>query len=303
MTANDNAAAAGELNGLDYDFLHYMGGNPESQRRIQEFYWPHFAECQHVLDLGCGDGDFVKMLMEHDVDVTGVDSDDKSYQASMDQGLPVIKDDVFHYLHNIPADSYDGIFCAHLVEHLPYQKVVELIDLSYQALSDGGVIVLATPDVRSLFSHLQMFYLHFGHISFYHPLLLSFFLEHSGFVGPTIGNNPNMPSSLLTGLDDLPKVGESHAQVRYNKPQPPPINGLLDRLGYGLRLRLTKWLIEPLLDSMVDYTNYEIDRLRQQTALDLQTIIDELKSINGPFECYVVAHKPKSQTTEASATP
>lgn len=60
--------------------------------------------------------------------------------------------------------------------------------------------MVATPDVRGLFSHLEMFYLHFGHVAFYHPRLLCFFLDYVGFQGPTIGENPHTASPLLAGM-------------------------------------------------------------------------------------------------------
>jgi hypothetical protein len=56
---------------------------------------------------------------------------------------------------------------------------------------------MVTPNARSLFSHLEMFYLHFGHITFYHPRLVCFFLDHEGFVKPQFGENPETASPLL----------------------------------------------------------------------------------------------------------
>ena len=48
-----------------------------------------------------------------------------------------------------------------------------------------------------------MFYLHFGHVSFYHPRLLCFFLEHAGFVEPQYGANPQTASPLLADAQQL----------------------------------------------------------------------------------------------------
>ena len=183
--------------GLDYDFLRYIEVVPETQRRIHAFYLPRFAGCHRVLDLGCGDGDFVALLRERSVDVLGIDADPKTCAAGVANGLPIVQADVFDYLAGLEPDSVDGIFSAHLVEHLPYEHVMALIDAAFRALRPGGVIVLATPDTRSIFSHLEMFYLHFGHISFYHPRLLCFLLEHAGFANAELGANPETASPLL----------------------------------------------------------------------------------------------------------
>ncbi|MBI3734189.1 MAG: class I SAM-dependent methyltransferase [Chloroflexi bacterium] len=183
--------------GLDFDFLRYIGVLPENQRRIQGYYLPYFETRRKVIDLGCGDADFVALLAERGVDVVGVDSDDKACEAAWSRGLPVVKRDLFDYLRDLRANSVDGIFSAHLVEHLPFPNALELVRQSWRVLKPGGVIVLATPNARSLFSHLEMFYLHFGHVSFYHPRLLCFFLEHEGFTRVSHGENPETASPLL----------------------------------------------------------------------------------------------------------
>jgi hypothetical protein len=71
----DNETDQMDLSGLDYDFLRYMEVRPEVQRKIQEYYLPVFEQCGKVIDLGCGDGDFVKLLLDHDIQAVGVDSD------------------------------------------------------------------------------------------------------------------------------------------------------------------------------------------------------------------------------------
>jgi len=59
------------LRGLDYDFLRYIGVESETQKRIQGFYLPFFEGCKRVVDLGCGDGDFLGLLEEKGIEATG----------------------------------------------------------------------------------------------------------------------------------------------------------------------------------------------------------------------------------------
>lgn len=294
-----------DLSGLDFDFLRYMGVKPEAQRAIQEFYLPRFAGCANVVDLGCGDGDFVKLLVDRGIRATGVDSDDKAQAAAESHGLPFVQDDVFHYLRTLAPESADGIFCAHLVEHLPYEKVIELVQLSFDAISPGGVIVLATPDVRTLFSHLEMFYLHFGHISFYHPRLLCFFLDHAGFVRAEYGTNPRTPSPLLAGLKQFtaahpgePPKGRNQSEVAYRREIPPQGNSLLHRASYSVKRRLTRWLVQPFLDDLTRSINQEMKRNRDDLDADLHTIAASIQTLNGPFECYAVAYKPPAPSSD-----
>ena len=295
--------------GLDYDFLRYVGVYAENQRRIQSFYLPFFKACHHVVDLGCGDGDFVAILQENGVNVVGVDSDEKAHQAATAKQLPVILQDVFTYLHEAPDNSVDGIFCAHLVEHLPYPKVLELVQQAFRILQPGGKIILATPNVRSLFSHLEMFYLHFGHVSFYHPRLLGFFLEHEKFVQVELGENPFTASPLLPQVQhllDQPRgaaaVDWGRGLLTYRQGIPPQGKTLLHQLSYRLKRWLVSLLVQPLTDSLTENINQLLDKqqeqhevlARQLLALQAENkaLAQSIQSLNGPFECYTSAIKP-----------
>lgn len=285
--------------GLDYDFLRHMGVEPETQRRIQSHYLPTFAQCKRVLDLGCGDGDFLALLAERGIEAVGVDSDEKTLQAALAQGLPVVKADVFDYLADTPAERFDGIFCAHLVEHLPYHLVIKLVQEAHRVLQPGGVIVLATPNARSIFSHLEMFYLHFGHISFYHPRLLCFFLEHEGFIEAHEGVNPETASPMLPNIMARQAQNAASATLRtqldalmqYRREIPPQGNGLVARLSHRVKSRLTRWLVRPLLDDLAARTHGALVQVGEASMAEIGIQNAALASINGPFECYATAKK------------
>ena len=255
--------------GLDYAFLRYVGVTPEGQRQHQRFYLPFFAACRTVVDLGCGDGDFVELLGENGIPATGVDSDPLVCTAAQQRGLSVVCQDVLAYLESAEPESVSGIFSSHLVEHLPYEKVLELLRLCHRMLEPRGVIVLTTPNVRALVSHLEMFYLHFGHVSFYHPRLLCFFLEHVGFVNAEAGENasPVSPASPTFGALSMFDVsaGLPHWGGTW-----------LHRVVRWLRVTAARILAQPYLD-MINHNFAQINKA--------------LAAIDRPFECYVKATK------------
>lgn len=195
---------ANDLEGLDDAFLRYIGVESETQRYIQEGYLPCFSGCRRVVDLGCGDGDFLGLLHENGHECLGIDGDTRAVQRVQKLGLPVVQADVLTWLAQ-EADAiqqgerpaWDGLFCAHLVEHLPYTAVLALCRQAARILRPGGVIVLATPNVAAIHAHLDGYYKHFGHITFYHPDLLSFFLDYSGFEIVESGANERVPSTLF----------------------------------------------------------------------------------------------------------
>jgi SAM-dependent methyltransferase len=187
--------------GLDFAFLQFIGATPESQKRWQRFYVPQFAGCTRVLDLGCGSGDFLELLAEQGIAGFGVDADPQCCADARARGLTVAEQDVLDYLRTAAPEQFDGVFCAHLVEHLPYEAVLELVRGALRVLRPGGRVVLATPNARSLFAHLEMFHRHFGHVSFYHPELLRFFLQHAGFTQLETGTNASMARGAMWGGD------------------------------------------------------------------------------------------------------
>jgi len=245
-----------ELRGLDYDFLRYIGVEPENQKRIQGFYLPFFEGCKRVVDLGCGDGDFLELLGEKGIEATGVDWDEKCCAAAKERGQKVVCQDIFEYLEGVEEGSVDGFFCSHLVEHLPYERVIDLLRLAHRALREGGKIVLSTPNVRGLFSHLEMFYLHFGHVTFYHPRLLGFFLQHTGYLEVETGENPETTFPLWGHLrSELSQL-------------PIPSNPLRKVIWRG-KMFLVRLIVQPYVDH----------------------IVARLEELDRAFECYVVAHK------------
>ena len=294
------AAVQPDPNSLDYDFHRFIGMNPAGQRAVQRFYLPYFADGKKVVDLACGDGDFVALLIEQGVDAIGVDADAKTAADAQAKGLPVIHQNVFDYLATTPDASVDGIFCAHLVEHLSYPQVIELIQAAARILRPGGRLILATPDCRTLFSHLDMYYLHFGHVSFYHPRLLSFLLEHEGFTSIEYDANPNTSSPLLP--DVRATAGRAPAYVPgqslpYQRLVPPQGSSLLHKLSFALKRRLAQWLVLPFTDSLAASTHTRLASLDSE----LQRIARDIQGINGPFECFATGIK--GTATKGTATP
>lgn len=299
-----------KYHGLDDAFLRYIGATPENQRRIQGFYIPFFADCPGlVVDLACGHGDFVHLLTEQGIEALGVDSDPACCAEATNRGIDVLCSDVFDYLNQVEEESLVGIFSAHLVEHLPYQQVLDLIQLSYRALKPQGIILLTTPNVRALYTHLESFYMHFGHVTFYHPKLLSFFLDYSGFSDPRVGENPRMAHPLWrdrarSDLDDLATQTNPAPMVQYNPELESQYPGLLGRAVSAVKMFVVHLVVQPLLDRMAGVVNQHMQavnhdlaaqwRYLHQINVNVNATHRRLMELDRPVECYVYATKGES---------
>ncbi len=314
-TRNTQYATRNPIEGLDHAFLRWLPVLPEEQKAYHSFYLPFFENCETVIDLGCGEGNFVELLTEQGIDAIGVDFDRQCCEAAWARNINVVHQDALQYLAEAEPESVDGIFSAHLVEHLPYETVIELLRRAYRVLKPGGVIVLTTPNVRGLFSHLEMFYIHFGHVTFYHPRLLCFFLEYAGFTQAESGENSIAPYPLCGDIrkyvrDLRLELGESTPAITplSYKPQLPKPGNPLRRLIWHGKMFLVRLIVQPYLDHFMTEINRGFGEInqelgRQRAALDgdLAQFVALLERIDRPFEVYTVACKPNSSSPREKA--
>jgi len=302
---------------LDFRFLRYTGVVSEEMRRIQSFYLPFFEGRQRVLDLACGDGDFVEMLTEQGILATGIDFDPNACEAMQTRGLDVVCQDVLEYLEQVEPESIDGIFSAHLVEHLTYRQTLRMLELSLRVLKPGGVILLVTPNVRSMYAHLESFYKHFGHVSFYHPELLCFFFDYVGFVDPQMGENPRMAKPLWGELSISERLhidtqyytgrqsqvaqrcdrrhhdrryrGNSRAipRLTYERMLPLSRDNRLQRAIRGVKMFLVRMIVQPYIDQLVTGINQLLTEMCQRIAADLEGLAADADQLAGEVNAVV----------------
>lgn len=166
---------------FDYtQFAERFRGPEEYVKAGQQFYLPYFEGCKNVLDIGSGRGEFLKMMRAAGIPARGIELGAESVAECKLEGLDVELADVFPYLAALPEGSFDGIFCSQVVEHLPPERLPELIRLCASRLAPQGVIAIETPNPECLAIFATHFYLDPTHTRpAPHPLLI-FYLEEFG---------------------------------------------------------------------------------------------------------------------------
>lgn len=169
---------------LDYGALEErFRGSSEEVRERQRRYVPYFLGRQRVLDIGCGRGEFLELLQEAGVAAEGVDLDEAQVRWCRQRGLKVEQADLFDYLEAQPEAAYDGIFAAHVVEHLAAHDVPRMVKLAASRLSRGGLLAVETPNPQSLAIFATYFYLDPTHQRPLPAELLRFYFEEYGLGG------------------------------------------------------------------------------------------------------------------------
>ncbi len=189
---------------FDYSrFAEKFRGPEEYVKAGQQIYIPHFAGCHHVLDIGCGRGEFLETMRSAGTNARGIDLSAESVALCRSKGLDAEVADLFGYLGNLPESSLDGIFCSQVVEHLPAERLPEMIRLCASRLERGGVIAIETPNPECLAIFATHFYLDPTHVRPVPSALLAFYMEECG-LGRIDVQKLSPASDSMPSLIELP---------------------------------------------------------------------------------------------------
>ena len=135
----------------------------------------------NVLDLGCGRGEWLRLLGESQVPALGIDTNKHFLAECTKAGAQAVLCDLFEYLHSLPDACVGAITCFHVIEHLGISKIRELFHQSYRVLRRGGLAIFETPNAGNLVTSSLNFHLDPTHNKPVHPLLARFVAESAGF--------------------------------------------------------------------------------------------------------------------------
>lgn len=90
-----------------------------------------------VLDLGCGNGEFLQMLQqERDVRGLGLEIDPDKITAAVGRGLNIVEQDLDAGMDNFPDQSFDTVVMAHALQavHYPDRVLEEMLRIGRQGI-------------------------------------------------------------------------------------------------------------------------------------------------------------------------
>ena len=100
----------------------------------------HFKNIPLVVDIGCGQGDFLTQAKELRINAEGIDDKDFWVTRCVKKGLKVKKGSIFE----IPYDdnSVDGIFLQSVLEHADAVKSMKEIS---RVIKNEGIVAISCP--------------------------------------------------------------------------------------------------------------------------------------------------------------
>ncbi|WP_160044146.1 methyltransferase domain-containing protein [Paenibacillus sp. USDA918EY] len=169
-------------NQLDYLlFEQKYRGSRETIIKRQEVYLPYFKHSKKVLDIGCGRGEFIELLLQQGIQAQGIDLNQEMVEYCQERGFDVSYSDANQYLSKMDGPVYDAIFMSQVIEHLSFKEYYSLLEQIHKCLLPGGFVVIETINVQSVFAMSNWFYMDPTHDKPVHPETLKFVIESIGF--------------------------------------------------------------------------------------------------------------------------
>jgi 2-polyprenyl-3-methyl-5-hydroxy-6-metoxy-1,4-benzoquinol methylase len=173
-----------------------------------------------VLDIGCGGGELLEVMRDNDIDAYGIEIVEAAVTECVSAGLDARHDDALHHLSTLPKGTLGAVTAIHVVEHLGLDTLIEMIDLSLQALRPGGLLIFETPNPSNVIVGANSFYLDPTHDRPIPSALLEFLVSIRGFTDARVvpfKRSPNPFTHVMPNegawANDVSRVAEHVSNV------------------------------------------------------------------------------------------
>jgi SAM-dependent methyltransferase len=133
-----------------------------------------------LLDLGCGRGEWLEILRQEGMYASGVDNNRVMLTECRIRELNVVEGDAVEYLRSLDTESLGGVTGFHIIEHLPFPRLIDLFDETVRALKPGGLALFETPNPRNVLVGTERFYFDPTHRNPLPSPLVRFLAEERG---------------------------------------------------------------------------------------------------------------------------
>ncbi len=152
-----------EQTGLEFFYPHSVAGSGDLYTQLQRYDWYYMADkWEHqqalkdmraddpVLEVGAGDGDFVRHALSEGVKIVGTEINEDAVLRAQKLGLPVELMNL-EEAAELHKDKMGIVVSFQVLEHVANPR--EFIELSLRILKPGGYLVLSVPNRESFIKH------------------------------------------------------------------------------------------------------------------------------------------------------
>jgi O-antigen chain-terminating methyltransferase len=176
------------LDALYVTFEDYFRGPRQQVKENLQVYLPYLRQVRAgipeapMLDVGCGRGEWLELLREQGLSARGLDINRVMVRECQMLGLDVVEADVIAYLSQLQDNSLGVVTGFHIIEHLPFKILIELLDQARRVLKPGGMAIFETPNPENIVVGAYTFYLDPTHRNPLPPIAGQRLAEIRGFV-------------------------------------------------------------------------------------------------------------------------
>jgi trans-aconitate methyltransferase len=118
--------------------------------------WLPSPSAGRVIDIGCGQGGLVRLLLADGYDAEGIDVSPEQVALAAATGLDRVRHGDYRQLLREPGTPLAAVTATDLLEHLTKDEALDTFDRVIEALAPGGVFVARVPNaVSPLGGHIR----------------------------------------------------------------------------------------------------------------------------------------------------
>lgn len=160
------------------------GGFSKTMVELRRYQYKNLIDNYHLegkrfIEVGCGQGEFLKVLSEFPVEVHGIEHDPGLVELAKAQGLDVMEGFPETEDTRFPGGLYDVFLSFNFLEHQPNPGV--MLQAIYRNLEDDAMGLITVPSFEYIMDHSSYYELIRDHIAYYTFETLTPLLERNGF--------------------------------------------------------------------------------------------------------------------------
>ena len=150
------------------EVIRAVGISPEMQKfrskQFKEFINEHSLENKKIVEIGCGQGEYLKVIGESNVDAYGLEYSEKLVSQCKASGLKVFNGFIEDANYRISDCNYDAFYILNFLEHIP--DINGILMGIRNNLNDGAVGIVEVPNFdmilkKNLFSEFTTDHLYY----------------------------------------------------------------------------------------------------------------------------------------------
>ena len=131
-----------------------------------------------ILEVGCGQGEFVRIWKNYDARAVGIEYDAELVTKAREEGLEVYKAFAENAVTELPEAPFDAFVQFNFLEHQPHPN--EMLQCIYHNLTEDGVGLVTVPSLEYILQN-GYYELIKDHIAYYSKETLQFLFWKNGF--------------------------------------------------------------------------------------------------------------------------